>query len=176
MTLTPDQLNVHVVQSIKERLDLGHLYTITLEEDGHEASCRPEAAASVWRAVVDAIAEAGWNIVPRVALLAVMALPAVAAPPPGTDLSSSNHAWFERQHSVRGSLCCAESDGHVLPSDDWRTTGVAYDVARLVDKWGHVINITATPDPAGGYTLAGVAGPPPPDLWVEAIDGERPAP
>jgi hypothetical protein len=68
------------------------------------------------------------------ALLAVMALPAVAAPPPGTDLSSSNHAWFERQHSVRGSLCCAESDGHVLPPDDWRTTGAAYEV-RINGHW-----------------------------------------
>jgi hypothetical protein len=65
MSLTNDQLTTHVIQAIKERLDLGHLYTITLEEDGHEASCRPEAAASVWRAVVGAIAEAGWNIVPK---------------------------------------------------------------------------------------------------------------
>lgn len=63
MTLTNDQLDLHVVQAIQDRLSLGHLYTVTLEEDGHEASCRPAAARSVWLAVVDAIAEAGWRIV-----------------------------------------------------------------------------------------------------------------
>jgi hypothetical protein len=68
VTLTNDQLNTHVIQAIKERLDLGHLYTIELGEDDYEAACRPEAAASVWRAAVDAIIEAGWNIVPGVQL------------------------------------------------------------------------------------------------------------
>jgi hypothetical protein len=64
--LGPDALNYHVMQAIKERLDLGHLYDITLEEDGHEASCRPDAAASVWRAVRYALHDAGWRIVQNV--------------------------------------------------------------------------------------------------------------
>jgi hypothetical protein len=46
-------------------------------------------------------------------------------------------------------------------------------VGEIRDSWGFTIHITATPDPAGGYTLTGTPGDPPPDFWVVAIDGER---
>lgn len=86
------------------------------------------------------------------ALLALMAMPAVAAPPPGTDLSSPEHAWFERQHNIRGMLCCSEADGHILDADDWRSNGAAYEV-RINGQW------ITIPDDTLRDTVSGGANP-----------------
>src|SRR6202012_1408253 len=54
--------------------------------------------------------------------------PAYADPPPGTDLNSPLHAWFERQHSVAGGWCCDLGDGKILDDDDWRGMDGHYQV------------------------------------------------
>jgi hypothetical protein len=59
---------------------------------------------------------------------------AIAAPPPGTDLDSPLHAWFERQRATNGALCCSVADGHILNDDEWRATGNAYEV-RIARRW-----------------------------------------
>lgn len=46
-------------------------------------------------------------------------------------------------------------------------------VGSIVDNFGWEITLHATPDPAGGYTLTGTLGEPPPDFWLDVIDGER---
>jgi hypothetical protein len=46
-------------------------------------------------------------------------------------------------------------------------------VGEIRDTWGFTIHLTATPDQAGGYTLTGTLGDPPPDFWCAWIDGER---
>lgn len=48
-------------------------------------------------------------------------------------------------------------------------------VGELLDSWGWRIFLKAEPAPGGGYVITGVLGETPPDFWVEAIDGERPA-
>ncbi len=58
----------------------------------------------------------------------------VAAPPPGTDLTSPTHAWFEQQHNVKGQLCCDVSDGHMLDEKDVRMKGGIYEV-RIEGVW-----------------------------------------
>lgn len=55
-------LNLHVAQRIKERMELGHLYLVEPGPDGPEASATGAAPASIWRVVQDAIQEAGWRI------------------------------------------------------------------------------------------------------------------
>ncbi|MDQ2802185.1 MAG: hypothetical protein M3Y41_05680 [Pseudomonadota bacterium] len=47
--------------------------------------------------------------------------PAFGRPPPGTDLGSPLHKWFEAQVTKRGGSCCSEADGHLLPVEgtDW---------------------------------------------------------
>jgi hypothetical protein len=57
-------LDVHVEQRIKERMDLSHLYLIEPGPDGPEACATEAAAASIWRVVQDAIQEAGWRCIP----------------------------------------------------------------------------------------------------------------
>jgi hypothetical protein len=47
--------------------------------------------------------------------------PAAAAPPPGVEVNPEVHAWFERQHNIRGGWCCNISDGHMLEDDAWRS-------------------------------------------------------
>jgi hypothetical protein len=61
--------------------------------------------------------------------------PAMAAPPPGTDLSSSEHLWWECQRTpgARGN-CCAEADGHNLNDGEWRQSGSGYQV-RVGGYW-----------------------------------------
>ena len=54
--------------------------------------------------------------------------PAPAKPPPGTDLTSPVHRWFEQQYSVKGKLCCDVSDGHLLEDKDVRMTRNGYEV------------------------------------------------
>jgi hypothetical protein len=72
-----------------------------------------------------------------VCLAAVTSLSALAAPPPGTDLTSPTHLWFEKQHNVRGQLCCDVSDGHLLDDRDVRMVNEAYEV-RIEGVWFQV--------------------------------------
>lgn len=64
--LSEEKLEIHVEQSIRERASLGHLYRIEDGPDGPEATLTGRAAASLWRAVQDAVREAGWRIVKNV--------------------------------------------------------------------------------------------------------------
>lgn len=61
-----------------------------------------------------------------------------AAPPPGVLIDPSLHAWFERQHNLRGGWCCNEADGHILEDDEWRTAGDHYEV--LIGKKWHAVD------------------------------------
>lgn len=85
----------------------------------------------------------------------VIAIPALAAPPPGTDLSSDTHRWFERQRSVQGKWCCNVSDGHVLDDDDWRAAGASYEV-RVNGTW-YPIPPDTLRDTSGGPNPTGRA-------------------
>ena len=62
--LTVATLDAHIEQCIIERASLHHLYQINWNEgeQEYEASMKPRAAASIWRAVQDAITEAGWKL------------------------------------------------------------------------------------------------------------------
>ena len=60
--MTRDTLNRHVMQRIKERMDLSHLWLIEPGPDGPEVYATEAAAASIWRVVQDALNEAGWGI------------------------------------------------------------------------------------------------------------------
>lgn len=83
-------------------------------------------------------------------MVAVWALlrSARAAAPPGTDLMSPVHLWFEKQHSVSGAWCCDISDGHVVEEDDWRSNNGLYEV-RIDNTW-RAIPASALRDPVGG--------------------------
>ena len=48
-------------------------------------------------------------------------LRAMALPPPGTDLNSPEHKWWECwTQPVSHKSCCSEADGHSLGDADWR--------------------------------------------------------
>ena len=49
------------------------------------------------------------------------AIPAIARPPPGADLSSEAHRWWECINR-NGASCCALQDGHALDDAHWRQT------------------------------------------------------
>ena len=80
---------------------------------------------------------------------------AKGAPPPGTDLNSALHAWFDRQHNVKGGWCCRLSDGHILADDEWRATGNGYQV-KIDGDWFD-ITPNALRDPVGGPNPTGHA-------------------
>ncbi len=83
----------------------------------------------------------------------MVAFSVLAAPPPGTDLNSPEHAWWGCQMQPdTGVTCCNVADGHVLKDEDWRLvpagkgTDAHYEV-RIVGVWipvppGKVINET----------------------------------
>lgn len=77
------------------------------------------------------------------------------APPPGTDLSSPVHQWFERQRNMRGVNCCSISDGHVIDNDEWRVVGDRYEV--LINGEWHRVLPEKLRDPAGGPNPMGKA-------------------
>lgn len=85
-----------------------------------------------------------------------------AAPPPGTDLNSPSHKWWECQHQFGSTAnCCGESDGHVIAYGDWRlqqdkakVSDFPYEV-RIRGKWFDV--------PASKVTSSGDCGPDPSD-------------
>ena len=70
----------------------------------------------------------------------LLAMPATAAPPPGADLRSPEHAWWECHLQPASKVgCCEEADGHVLGDNDWRTREQpggrwVYQV-RVDEKW-----------------------------------------
>lgn len=67
--------------------------------------------------------------------LAVAAVAARAAPPPGTNLKSPEHRWWECQvQPSNGRTCCSEADGHVLSDNDWRVSHDHYQV-RVDGTW-----------------------------------------
>jgi hypothetical protein len=70
---------------------------------------------------------------------------AYGAPPPGADLQSAEHRWWECWHApdfdyggyrVPGSSCCSEADGHNLSDSDWRVKpdSSGYQV-RVENAW-----------------------------------------
>jgi hypothetical protein len=81
--------------------------------------------------------------------------PCLAAPPPGTDLDSPTHTWFERQHSITGGWCCNLADGHILADTDWRIVADHYDV--WIDGAWHPVPANAMRDPNGGPNPTGHA-------------------
>jgi hypothetical protein len=63
----------------------------------------------------------------------LLAMPAIAAPPPGADLRSPEHTWWECHLQPATKVgCCQEADGLVLSDDQWRTRedpgGTVYQV------------------------------------------------
>ena len=66
----------------------------------------------------------------------LVAASAHATPPPGTDLSSPEHAWWECHHDpTDGKLCCSVSDGHVLKDDDWKIGPDGHYKIRVETRW-----------------------------------------
>ena len=53
--------------------------------------------------------------------LSAFAIPAIARPPPGENLSSEAHRWWECINR-NGLSCCAQRDGHALDDAHWRQT------------------------------------------------------
>jgi len=97
--------------------------------------------------------------------LLVVASQASAAPPPGTDLSSPIHQWFERQTSHDGHFpCCSEADGHVLNEEDWRVHGGKYQVF-LEDRWWDVPKEAIVDPGKGDNPLAK------PIVWYRHLNG-----
>lgn len=47
--------------------------------------------------------------------LALLSLPATAAPPPGTDPDSETSQWYRNLKSPQGSSCCSVADCRHLP-------------------------------------------------------------
>jgi hypothetical protein len=79
----------------------------------------------------------------------------LAAPPPGTDLNSPIHTWFEHQHSIIGNWCCKVADGHILSASEWRRSAAHYEV-RIDGVW-YPVPPTSLRDPAGDPNPTGQA-------------------
>lgn len=83
------------------------------------AGMRRAAGWCVNRAADCAIVAVRWWKLP--ALAAAVAIPALAAPPPGADPNSATAAWFRAMRDVRGISCCDEADCRrtaIRPTDD----------------------------------------------------------
>lgn len=95
-----------------------------------------------------------------------LALGADAKPPPGTDLNSAMHRWFECQKQpTSGASCCSIADGHVLSEDQWSIRGNGYRV-KIGAVWYEV--------PAN-RVIASRCGPNPtasPVVWWGYVAGE----
>jgi len=84
------------------------------------------------------------------AAILLLTAPALARPPPGTDMQSAAHLWWEcHVQPVNKKVCCRESDGHVLGDHEWRAVeradGARVYQVRVHFKWydvpsGTVIN------------------------------------
>lgn len=77
-----------------------------------------------------------------------------AAPPPGTDMTSAEHRWWEchRQSKPPHQACCSIQDGHVLGDSDWRSGENGYEV-RIGSVWWTV--------PQDTIISTGLCGPEP---------------
>ena len=81
------------------------------------------------------------SFVPIATLL--LAAPAIARPPPGANLHSPEHAWWEcHLQPVTKQICCEDADGHALGDNEWRTAQKSdatwvYQV-RVGQKWFEV--------------------------------------
>ena len=84
-----------------------------------------------------------------------LAFPAFAEPPPGTNLDSPLHQWFEHQYSIRGAWCCSLADGHFLDDQEWRVVGGTFEV-WIADQWWPV-EADKLRDPNGGQNPTGKA-------------------
>jgi len=89
------------------------------------------------------------------ALAIATACGAFASPPPGTDLNSAIHKWFEEQHVPSGDpqagmSCCSYSDGHILEEEDWRIRDQHYEI-RVGEGWYRVrdTQVLSTNNPTG---------------------------
>ena len=121
------------------------------------------ASVTGWiKSVIRSIASAASSSVVQCSILVLALLLAVvgvaaADPPPGTDLSSSTHAWFERQHSAAGAWCCDVADGHLLDDKGWRMGPAGYEVRIFPDGGFIPIPSDALRDPSGGPNTTGHA-------------------
>jgi hypothetical protein len=80
----------------------------------------------------------------------LLTMSAFAVPPPGTDLRSAEHAWWECHLQPASKIgCCHEADGRVLSDDEWRTRegdgGTMYQV-HVGAKWFDVPQETVVSD------------------------------
>ena len=86
-----------------------------------------------------------------VAASAFLALGARAAPPAKVDPALA--PWFRGlANPASGLSCCAEYDGHVLASRDWRSTATGYQV-QIAGTWRDVppqAVLNQVPNPTGG--------------------------
>ena len=88
--------------------------------------------------------------------LLLAALPVITAkadPPGNIDIDPALHAWFERQHNLRGGWCCNLGDGHIIEDTEWKTSESGYQVL-IAGKWYKVDSDTlrrsdGDPNPTG---------------------------
>ena len=58
----------------------------------------------------------------------MICIPALAKPPPGTDMDSPIARWFANQYNTVGGSCCGLGDGHVIEEEDVRVAGDHFEV------------------------------------------------
>lgn len=122
------------------------LATSAVPEDSHRAGCTNRVCPQTWPERMGTRA---------LAVLIGTAPTALAAPPPGVDLNSSTHAWFEAQHSATGAWCCSQADGHILDDSDWGQDNFGY-WARINGAIQQIPD-SALRDPKGGPNPTGHA-------------------
>lgn len=62
------------------------------------------------------------------AVLLLCTASAYANPPPGSNPSPEEKAWWQCQYQIGGASCCGIGDGHLLNDDEWRSSGTGYQV------------------------------------------------
>jgi len=102
----------------------------------------------------------------RALILSSLLIPtlALADPPPGTDLDSPLHKWFETQHNAQGGWCCQLADGKILESDEWRITDSGTYQVFIVGNWQDIQPYMYR-NPIGGPNPTGKA-----IVWYRIID------
>ncbi|HYZ22045.1 MAG TPA: hypothetical protein VE690_07800 [Rhodopila sp.] len=96
-----------------------------------------------------------WFVLCIAVLILTYVSAARAAPPPGTDLDSPTHKWFEAQKSNSGTSCCSISDGHVLDEENIRVVNEHWEV-RIRGNWVPVPAqaVIRSPDNPTGKSVA----------------------
>lgn len=76
-----------------------------------------------------------------ISLVLLLPLTAVAHPPPGINLNSQEHEWWECQTRPGNPQqpCCSLADGHVLGDSQWKASKDHYEV-NLEGHWFTVPN------------------------------------